>query len=85
MVGIKSHRTRCLDRSPDILVDTNGLVGSPHEAAGEESEQEEKAVVELRARAGHVDFVKEPMKVEERGGELVEDECGAVEVDERSL
>lgn len=30
-------------------------------------------------------FIEEPVKVEEGRGELVEDEGGAVEIDERSL
>ncbi len=70
---------------PDVLIDADGLVGAPDEAAGEEGDEQEDAVVELGARAGHVDLVEEPVEVEEGRGELVQDEGRAVVVDERSL
>ena len=70
---------------PNILVDTDRLIGTPDETAAEEGEEQHHAVVPLQARAGHVQFVEEPVEVEEGGGELVEDEGWAVEVDEGSL
>lgn len=70
---------------PDVLVDAHGLVRAPEEAAGEEGEEEQDAVVPLCARARHVQLVEEPVDVEEGGGELVEDEGRAVEIDKGSL
>ena len=74
-----------MDRCPDVLVDPDGLIGTPDEAATEEREEEEDTIIELWFRARHVYFVKEPVEVEERGGELVEDKCRPIEVDKRSL
>lgn len=74
-----------LDSGPDVLVDAEGLVGAPDEAAREEDKEEEDAVVELEAGAGEVEFVEEPVDVEEGGGELVEDKGWGVEVDEGAL
>ena len=70
---------------PDVLVDADGLVCSPEETAAEEGGKEEDAVVPLGAGAGHAEFVEEPVEIEEGGGELVEDECWAVEVHEGAL
>lgn len=54
-----------------VVKNTDGLVAAPDEAAGEEGEEEDDAVVELQFRARHVEFVAEPVDVEERRGELV--------------
>lgn len=74
-----------VESGPNVSVDTDGLVGAPDEAAAEKGGEEEDAVVPLGPRPGHVEFVEEPVEVEEGGGELVEDKCGAVEVDEWPL
>jgi len=74
-----------VQRRPDVLVDADALVGAPEEAAAEEAGEEEDAVVPLGAGAGHVEFVEEPVEVQEGGGEFVEDEGWAVEVDEGAL
>lgn len=34
-----------VDRGPDILVDSDGLVGSPYKAAPEEDDEEHNAIV----------------------------------------
>ena len=70
---------------PEVLVDAQGLVRAPEEAAAEEGGEQEDAVDELGHRAGHVEFVKEPVEVEERRRELVEDEGDGVEVDKWPL
>ena len=70
---------------PDVLVYADGLVGAPEEAAAEEAAEEQDPVVPLGPGAGHVQLVEEPVEVEEGGGELVEDERWAVEVDEGAL
>ena len=70
---------------PNVLIDADRLVCAPEQAAAEEAGEEKHAIVPLRSRAGHVEFIEEPVKIEERGGELVEDERRAVKVDERSL
>lgn len=74
-----------VERGPDIGIDAEGLVGAPHEATAKEGGEEEDTVVPLGLGAGHVEFVEEPVEVEKRGGELVEDECRAVEIDKGSL
>ena len=61
------------------------MVGAPEKAAAEKGREEEDTVVPLWAGAGHLEFVEEPVEVEEGGGEFVEDEGGAVEVDEGAL
>ena len=70
---------------PDVSVDADGLVAAPYETAAEEGREEDEAVPPLLARAGHVELIEEPVEIQEGGGELVEDECRAVEVDEWSL
>ena len=74
-----------MEGGPAVLVDAQGLVGAPQETAAEEGGEEEDAVVPLGAGAGHVELIEEPVEVEEGGGELVEDEGGAVVVHEGSL
>lgn len=74
-----------MQRGPDVLGDADALIGAPEEAAAEEGGEEEEAVVPLGAGAGHVEFVEEPVEVEEGGGDFIEDEGWAVEVYERSL
>lgn len=70
---------------PDVLGDADRLIGAPEQATAEKAGEEEHAVIPLRAGAGHVELIEEPVEIEERGGKLVEDEGRAVEVDERSL
>ena len=70
---------------PNILVYADGLVGAPDQTAGEEHEQKQDSIVELCLRSSHIQFVKEPVQVQEGSRELVQDESAAVEVDKRSL
>ena len=65
---------------PHVLVDANGLVGSPEETAAEKRDEEQDAIVPLRKRAGHTELVEEPVEIEEGGREFVQDECWAVEI-----
>ena len=74
-----------MECGPDIGVDAKRLVGAPDKAAAEERGKKEDAVVPLGSRARHLELVEEPVEIEERGGELVENECGAVKVYERTL
>jgi len=69
----------------DVYENSYGLVGAPNKAAGEEGEEEHDAIVELDFGASKVELVAKPMNIEEGGGELVEDEGRAVEVQEGSL
>lgn len=71
--------------APHVLVDAEGLVSAPAETAGEEGGEEADAVDELAFGAGEVQFVKEPVEVEEWGGELVKDEGRGVVVNEWAL
>lgn len=68
-----------------VLEYPDGLEGAPDEAAAEEGGEQDYAVVPLELAAGHVEFVAEPVHVEEGGGEFVEDEDGAVVVYEGAL
>lgn len=74
-----------IQRKPDVLIHFDGLIGSPNKTAGSKSANEDDAVDELRGRPGQAEFVYEPVDVEERGGELVEDEVEAVVVYEWAL
>lgn len=67
-------RPGCLQRGPDILIHIDGLPSSPDESTGEECEEEQHAVVPLGFAPGHVELVEEPVEVQERRRELVEDE-----------
>lgn len=69
----------------DIEEDAQGGVGAPDEAAAEEGREEDDAIGELEIGAGEGELVEEPVDVEEGRRELVEDECGRVEVEEGSL
>lgn len=40
------------------------LIVSPQHTAGEESGEEDNSIVQLPARAGHIELVTEPMKVQ---------------------
>lgn len=69
-----------VQRGPDILIHADGLVGAPDEAAAEEGGEQDDAIIPLVFRAGQVQLVKEPVDVEKRGRELVENKCWAVKV-----
>lgn len=70
---------------PHVDVDMNRLVGTPEQTATEEGGQQQHAVVPLCLTTSHVDLVQEPVDIQERAGEFVEDKCGGVEVDEWPL
>lgn len=61
------------------------MPGAPDETAREEDGEEEHAVVPLKFGTGEVEFIQEPVDVEEWGGEFVENEGWGVEVYEGSL
>ena len=71
--------------APHVLVDTQGLVSTPAKTTGEESCKEGDAVDELALGSGEVQFIEEPVEVEEWGGKLVKDEGRGVVVDEWAL
>ena len=48
---------------PDVLVDADGLVGAPDEAAAEEGGEQDDAVVPLVFGAGEVKLIEEPVDV----------------------
>jgi hypothetical protein len=68
-----------------VIKHREGGVCAPDKTATEEGGEEENAVGELEVGTGLVELVEEPVDVEERGGELIEDESWTVEVDEGSL
>jgi hypothetical protein len=53
----------CFQRAVDVVEDADGLVRAPAQAAGEEGQEEEDAVVELDFRTGEIEFVAEPVDV----------------------
>lgn len=59
----RRRRWLVVDCCPDILVDAHGLVGAPNQAAGEEHDKKQDAIVELSFRSGHIKFVEEPVEV----------------------
>jgi len=69
----------------DVAKNGDGGVGAPAQAAEEEGEGEAGAVDGLVDGAGEVEFVAEPVDVEEGRGELVQEEDGGVVVEEGSL
>ena len=56
-------RARGLNGGPDVLVDADGLVGAPEEAAAEEGAKEGEPVVKLDAGAGQMQLVTKPVDV----------------------
>ena len=78
-------RWSVVECAPHVLVNAEGLVSTPAETAGEESGEEADTVDELALGAGEVQFVKEPVEVQEWRGELVKDESRGVVVNEWAL
>jgi hypothetical protein len=70
---------------PHVLVDPERLVCAPYQAAAKEDAQQDDAVVPLQFSSRHVELVAKPVDVEERGGQLVENEDWAVVIAEWSL
>ena len=62
-----------------------GGVLAPDDAGEEERDGQDAAIDGLDRGAGEVEFVAEPVDIEEWGGELVEQEDRAVEVAEGPL
>jgi hypothetical protein len=69
----------------DVAEDEDAVVGAPGQAAAEEGSYEAESVDELVDGARQVQFVAEPVDVQERAGELEEDKDRRVVVDEGSL
>ena len=65
----------------EIAEDDDGVPDAPDETAAEEDEDEAGAVDGLVDGAGEVEFVAEPVDVEEGAAEFVEEEDGGGEVD----
>jgi hypothetical protein len=69
----------------DVAEDEDAVVGAPDQAAREKGTNEAESIDELVDGARQVQFVAEPVDVQERAGELEEDKDGCVVVDEGSL
>jgi hypothetical protein len=78
-------RWRIKIHAKNILEDDDRVISTPQDAAAEEGGEKTQAVDELDSPAGEVEFIAEPVDVEEGGGELEEDEDWSVEVDEWAL
>lgn len=74
-----------VDGGQDVAEGKEGLISAIDEAAGEEAEEQEEAVVKLGASTRHVKLVHEPVDVEEGRGELPQDEDAAIVVDKGAL
>ena len=48
------------------MVDFHGEIDTPDEARRKEYQDQDDSVVQLDPRASHIDFVEEPVEVEER-------------------
>jgi hypothetical protein len=70
---------------PYVVVDEDGLIRSPDKTRQEERGEQRDAIVELCGRACEPEFVEEPVDVEERRREFIQDEAEAVVVGERFL
>ena len=70
---------------PHILIHAYGLICTPDKTARKEGNQKSNAIVKLCLGTGHVEFVKEPVEVQEWRREFVEDESTAIKVYEGSL
>ena len=73
------------DCSQHVIKHGEGGVRAPNKTAAEEGSKKENTVGELEVGTGSVEFVEEPVDVEERRGKFIEDEGWTVEVDKRSL
>ncbi len=70
--------SRRLERSPDVLIHPNALIGAPNQSTSPERRDERDAIDELCRRASHVELIHKPMNVEKRRRQLVENEVQAV-------
>ena len=70
--------SRRLERSPDVLIHPNALIGAPNQSTSPERRDERDAIDELCRRASHAELIHEPMNVEKRRRQLVENEVQAV-------
>lgn len=62
-----------MEDQPDILIYARCLIRSPHKPAPKECQEQQYAIAELETGTGHVALVKEPIEVQERRRQLVED------------
>ena len=81
---LRRRRGICVD-AKDILEHDDGVKCSPKNAAAEERADQEEPVDELDFPACELEFIAEPVDVEERRRELEEDEDAGVVVHERAL
>ena len=71
--------------SPDILIYTDGLVCPPEQATREESYKQGDSINKLKFRPRHIQFIEEPVEIEEGRGELIENKCTPIKVEKGSL
>ena len=77
--------SRRLERSPDVLIHPNALIGAPDQATSPESRDECDSINELCRRSSHAELVHEPMNVEKRRRQFIENEVKAVVITEWPL
>ncbi len=70
---------------PHVRIDADRLVISPQNSAAKEGCEKGYAIVQLYARAGHVELVEKPVDIQERGGYLVKNEVQTIIVCEWTL
>jgi hypothetical protein len=79
------RNTSAHESSVDIVSHSTRLPGAPDQTATEEGTEKKNAVDKLSSTTGHSQLVEEPVEIEERRGELVENERWPVVVHEWSL
>jgi len=71
--------------SKNVLKYQDTVVGAPHKPTTKEGKDEEEAVDKLVYRPSEIEFVAEPVDIEERTREFKENEDGGVIINKRSL
>ena len=74
-----------MEDQPDILIYACRLICSPYQSAPKERQKQQYAIAELETGTGHVALVKEPIEIQERRRQLIEDKGYAVVVCEWML
>ena len=69
-----------MEDQPDILINACCLICSPCKPAAKKCQEEQYAIAELETGTGHVALVKEPIEIQERRGQLIENKGYAVVV-----
>lgn len=67
------------------MIHPDRLIRPPQQPTPAEGSEQRHAIDQLRCRARETEFVHEPVDIQKRGGQFVEDKIEAVVIAERSL